>query len=146
MRVSWVVGAASLAVLAAVGAAVAGAVAHAGASASRVVVTEKEYGLTLSPARLAAGKVTLVAVDKGKLGHSLEISGPGVKNQRIPGTIRPGSSRSLTVVLRTGTYTLWCPVPGHAALGMRTTLRVGSGGGAGTTTKAGTTTAKKGWG
>jgi uncharacterized cupredoxin-like copper-binding protein len=134
-----------MAVLAAVGAALAGVVAHAGAGASRVVVTEKEYGLTLSPARLAAGKVTFVALDKGKLAHSLEISGPGVKNQRIPGTIRPGGSRSLTVVLRAGTYTLWCPVPGHAALGMRMTLKVGSGAGARPTSSAATTT-KKGWG
>ncbi len=112
-------------------------------------MTEKEYRLALSRTQLAPGTYTFVALDKGKLAHSLEISGPGVKSRRIPGTIKPGSSGSLTVTLKNGAYTVWCPVPGHAALGMKTTLRVGSGGtgpAAGTTSSAGTTTGKSGWG
>jgi plastocyanin len=71
------------------------------------------------------GTVTLVAVNKGKIAHSLAISGPGVASRRITGTIKPGTSRSLTVTLKAGTYTLKCPIDGHAALGMKTTLKSG---------------------
>jgi plastocyanin len=91
-----------------------------------VTVTEVEYKLTLSPSKLAPGKTTLVVVNKGKLAHSLSISGPGLKKRLIAGTIKPGVSRSVTVTLKAGSYTLWCPVPGHAALGMKKTVKVGS--------------------
>ena len=43
------------------------------------------------------------------------IAGPGTQN--------------LTVTLKTGTYDLFCSVPGHKALGMDTHITVGSGGG-----------------
>lgn len=94
-------------------------------------MTEVEYKLTLSRSHLSAGKPTLVLVDKGKLAHSLSISGPGLKKRLITGTIKPGSSRGVTVTLKVGTYTLWCPQPGHAALGMKTTFKAGSGSGSG---------------
>jgi hypothetical protein len=108
-----------------------------------VTVTEVEYKLTLSRSHLSAGKITLVVVNKGKLAHSLEISGPGLKKRLIAGTIMPGTSRSVIVTLKAGSYALWCPVPGHAALGMKTTLKSGS---AATTTSTGGTTTKSAWG
>ncbi len=132
--------------LALLGAAVAGMVAHASTRATRVTVTEKEYKLSLSSKSFKPGSYTFVALDKGKLSHSLEISGPGVTNKRIPGTIKPGASRSLTVTLRTGTYAIWCPVDGHAGLGMKARITVGAGGAAGSSSSGGTTTKKTGWG
>ncbi len=110
---------------------------------TRLTVTETEYKLTLSRRQLAAGTTTIVAVNKGKLAHSLSISGPGLKKRLFSGTIAPGSSRTTTVKLKAGSYTLWCPVDGHAGLGMKTTLKVGSGSsGSG----GGTTTSGSSWG
>lgn len=130
-----------------VGAAVAGTAAVALAAlatpkTTRVTVTEVEYKLTLSRTHLAAGSTTLVVVNKGKIAHSLSISGPGLKKRLIAGTIMPGVTRSVTVTLKGGTYALWCPVPGHAALGMKTTLKAGST----TSGTGGTTTTKSAWG
>jgi len=51
--------------------------------------------------------------------------------------IKPGKSAALVVDLRSGRYALWCPVPGHAAQGMKATLTVG---GATATTTANTGT------
>lgn len=144
MKASRIVVVAALLAMGAAGAALAGVVATGDKSTTRVTVTEREYRLTLSRTHLAAGKYTLVAVNKGTLAHSLEIAGPGMKNRRIAGTIRPGASGSLSVTLKTGSYSIWCPVAGHAALGMKTTLRVGAASGG--TTKSGGTTTKKSWG
>jgi Copper binding proteins, plastocyanin/azurin family len=40
--------------------------------------------------------------------------------------IAPGQTRTLTVKLASGgTVQVWCPMPGHAALGMKTSLKLG---------------------
>jgi len=129
------------------GAAAAGVVAHAGASVKTIKVTEKEYRITVS-GKPAAGSTRFTVKNAGRLSHALEISGPGTKGKRTP-LIKPGKSATLTVTLRAGTYTLWCPVPGHAALGMKTSLTVGgtsSGGGAAATTTTGSTSTTSGGG
>lgn len=142
--------AAALAV-ALLGASAAGVVAHASATAKTINVTEKEFHIGLSTRKGAVGSVRFVVKNTGKLSHALEISGPGVKSKRTP-LIKPGKSATLTVTLRSGTYTLWCPVPGHAAQGMKTSLTVaggtssGSGGDTTTTTPAPTTTDSSGGG
>jgi plastocyanin len=122
------------------GVALAAVAATGGTRTTAVTVTEREYKLTLSRTHVAAGKYTLVAANKGKLSHSLEIAGPGIKGERIAGTIKPGASGTLSVTLKAGSYSIWCPVPGHAALGMKTTLKVGSAPVTGTPKK------KKAWG
>lgn len=127
MRISRTVMVTSVLVLAMAGAGLAVMAALAGTKTTRVTVTEVEYKLTLSRTHLSAGKTTLVVVDKGKLAHSLSISGPGLKKRLIAGTIMPGVSRSVTVTLKAGTYTLWCPIDSHAKLGMKTTFKAGSG-------------------
>ncbi|HEY7208463.1 MAG TPA: plastocyanin/azurin family copper-binding protein [Gaiellaceae bacterium] len=133
--------------LAFAGAAAAGIAVHSTARAHRMPVTLREYRVTTK--RLAAsGKTTFVATNRGHLAHSLAISGPGIGKKRIVGVIGPGKTKSLTVTLKRGTYRLWCPVPGHAALGMRTTLRVGAATGGTETTTNSTSTSGGGavWG
>jgi uncharacterized cupredoxin-like copper-binding protein len=128
----WLLAGAAALVLGLAGAALAGVVSHSAAKATRVTVTEREFKLTLSMAgkvvptahSFKAGAYVFVAVNRGKVAHSLAISGPGIKLKRIPGTIRPGASHTLAATLRKGTYKLWCPVPGHAGLGMRATMKV----------------------
>jgi uncharacterized cupredoxin-like copper-binding protein len=143
VKISRMVVVATMLVAAAVGVGLAGMAALAGTQSSSVKVTEVEYKLTLSPTHLSAGKTTLIVANKGKVAHSLSISGPGLNKRLIAGTIKPGASRSVSVVLKAGSYALWCPVPGHAGLGMKTTLKVGSAGTSGT---GATTTTKSTWG
>lgn len=115
------------------------------ASGKQVTATETEYHIQLSQMNVQPGSTTFVAVNKGKVGHSLEINGPGVSNLRIAGTIAPGNSRQLTVTLQQGSYEIFCPIDGHKGLGMDVHITVGAGGaGAATTNKSGGSTTKKG--
>lgn len=91
-----------------------------------VRVTEREYAIALSTMSPAPGPTTFVVHNTGKVAHSLEIDGPGVSDMRIAGTIQPGTTKTLHVTLRSGTYEVYCPVPGHKALGMDTHVTVGS--------------------
>jgi len=129
-----------LAVLALAGAAVAGVVAHASASKTSIHVTEREFRIGLPAKSAPAGPVELEIRNAGHYPHELAIAGPGVK-ARTP-MIKPGKSAKLTVTLRAGSYSLWCPIPGHAAKGMKAALTVsgGSSSGAGGSGGAGTDT------
>ena len=61
----------------------------------------------------------------GKVPHNLAIEGPGVPANDVTPTIAPGGDGTLKVSLKTGTYTLYCAVPGHKQLGMVAKLTVG---------------------
>jgi uncharacterized cupredoxin-like copper-binding protein len=99
----------------------------AGASVHAVTVKESEYKLQLSTTKLGAGTYRFTARNVGKIPHALEIDGPGVSDMRTPGTIAPGSSKTLTVTLKNGSYEIYCPVPGHKAMGMDMHVTVGGG-------------------
>lgn len=117
--------------LALVAAAIGGVVAGPGAASPKVrivTVVEKEFSLTPSTRKLSAGKVTFVAVDKGKFRHALAIAGAGVKARTA--VLAPGKSARLTVTLKSGVYNVWCPVGNHAALGMKLAFHVGGSAGA----------------
>jgi len=109
----------------AIGAASVALAARSAPAAAKVSVTEREYRITVAKT-LKAGTTSLVVSNRGKLTHALDISGPGVA-KKTTGMIAPGKSKTLTVTLKNGTYKLWCPVPGHAALGMKATVKVGGG-------------------
>jgi plastocyanin len=136
-------------VVALLGAALAGVVAHASANTKTITVKEKEYRLILSTRKSTVGLTRFVVKNTGKLAHAFAIAGPGLKAQRTK-TIKPGASATLSVTLKSGVYTVYCPMPGHAALGMKATITVPAAaatGGGGTT--SGTTTAGGGgpaWG
>jgi uncharacterized cupredoxin-like copper-binding protein len=156
MRLSRITLVAAAFVVALAGAALAGVVAHASSTQTTIRVTEKEYSIHLSTKAPPAGSTKLVVKNTGKFRHQLAIKGPGV-SKRTP-MIKPGKSAVLVVTLKSGTYGLWCPVPGHAALGMKAALKVagattssgtgGGGYGTGTSTGAGDTTTDSGvpWG
>ena len=128
-----------LAALALAGAAVAGVVAHASASKTTIRVTEREFKIGLSTTHALAGPVRFEIKNTGKYPHALAISGAGVNTKTK--LIQPGKSAVLLVTLKQGAYTLWCPVPGHAAQGMKAKVTTpGATVGAGTTTTTTTTT------
>jgi uncharacterized cupredoxin-like copper-binding protein len=101
-------------------AAASGAVA---ASGNQLTAGESEYKIVLSASTVKPGTYSIKAVNNGTIDHALEITGPGVSGQQTP-TISPGQSSVLTVKLAAGTYDVFCPVPGHKALGMDTELTV----------------------
>jgi uncharacterized cupredoxin-like copper-binding protein len=82
--------------------------------------------LRFNTAKLTAkpGKVTLRMANPASAGmdHGIAIEGNGVDSD---GPIVPvGKSSSVTVTLKKGTYTYYCPVPGHKQAGMTGTLTV----------------------
>jgi uncharacterized cupredoxin-like copper-binding protein len=109
----------------------------AGASVRAVTVRESEYKLQLSTTKLGAGTYRFTARNVGTIPHALEIDGPGVSDMRTPGTIAPGSSKTLTVTLKQGgSYEIYCPVPGHKAMGMDLHVKVGGGAAATSSSKS----------
>lgn len=83
-------------------------------------------GLSFSKTSLQAkaGKVTLALDVPSSLGssHGIAIEGKGVdKDGPI---VQPGGKSDVTVTLKPGTYTFYCPVPGHKDAGMKGKLTV----------------------
>lgn len=120
-------------------------VAGAAAGKGTITATEQEFSIALSQTSVPPGTYTFVAVNKGKLAHSLAANGPGVSNQRIPGTIPPGASKALTVTLSQGTYEVYCPVPGHKQQGMVAHVTVGMAGPSGGSSGGMTTHSSNGY-
>jgi plastocyanin len=69
-----------------------------------------------------AGKVTLEMENPSQVPHAVAIKGNGVD---VDGkTIGNGETSTASTDLKPGTYTFYCPVPGHEAAGMKGTLTV----------------------
>jgi uncharacterized cupredoxin-like copper-binding protein len=111
----------ALALTAGVGA-VAGS-AGASSKPSAVIAKETDFHIALSKSSFSAGKYTFEAVNKGQVTHSLEITGPGLSSPKTK-NIQPGQKTDLTVNLKKGRYDVFCPVPGHKALGMNLNIVV----------------------
>jgi plastocyanin len=124
--------------VAALGAATAGYVARAGVAKTTVTVTEREFRITPSARTIPRGRVRFLVKNTGRYPHALAIRGAGL-NKRTA-VIKPGKSGVLVVDLRSGSYALWCPVPGHAARGMKATVHLAGAAAATTTTTSTTTT------
>lgn len=71
-----------------------------------------------------AGRVSLVMANPSSSGqpHGIAISGNGVN--QTGDVVQPGASSTVTAQLKAGTYTFFCPVPGHEEAGMKGTLVV----------------------
>ena len=69
-----------------------------------------------------AGKVTLDLANPSPVPHAIAIEGNGVDQDGQ--TVSTGGHSTVTVDLKPGTYTFYCPVPGHEAGGMKGTLTV----------------------
>lgn len=111
--------------LALAGAALAAVMSHGSVrSAITIKVSEREYRLTLSRRTVPGGTVTFTIHNVGHVKHALAVSGGGLSGVKRTAAIAPGKTRTLTVKLGGGTIQIWCPMPGHAALGMKTSLKV----------------------
>lgn len=88
----------------------------------QIVVTETDFKITM-PKTLRAGTVTFEVENKGKVVHNLEIEGNGI-DKKLSSNLDPGQKGTLTVNLKPGKYHVWCPVDGHADLGMNLHITV----------------------
>jgi plastocyanin len=69
-----------------------------------------------------AGTVTLEMANPSGISHAVAIKGNGVD---VDGkTVGNGETSTASANLKAGTYTFYCPVPGHEAAGMKGTLTV----------------------
>jgi plastocyanin len=93
------------------------------APSGTVGVTEKEYSVELAGGTtLAKGASTFDVANKGKIQHNLAVEGGG--GEKKTPLIDPGQSAKLKVELKPGKYKLYCTVPGHEQLGMKTEVTV----------------------
>jgi glucose/arabinose dehydrogenase len=75
------------------------------------------------PTELPAGPTTFEVTNDGDFGHNFEILGEGIE-QVFDQDLDPGETRSMTVDLAPGNYTIICPVGTHAEEGMTLSLTV----------------------
>ncbi|HUK45380.1 MAG TPA: plastocyanin/azurin family copper-binding protein [Gaiellaceae bacterium] len=108
-------------------------------SASKPVVTvtvtagkPSEFSFTLSKKSASAGTVVFKVTNKGKIAHTFKICSSPSKTAtanlctgKVTKLLAPGAGATLTVTLKQGTYEYLCSVPGHAAAGMKGSIRVG---------------------
>jgi plastocyanin len=99
------------------------ATVQAAAAGTPVPVAEDEFHVILGSKTLKPGTYTFVVSNHGKIQHDLAVQG-GKVNTKTP-LINPGGTAKVTATLASGTYTLYCTVPGHKAAGMVAKLTVG---------------------
>jgi plastocyanin len=89
-----------------------------------VGVGAREYRYAVYRASVPRGVVVFDLTNYGQDGHDLVIETRGRRVLARTGKVRSGARASLRLRLAPGTYRLVCDLANHAALGMRTTLRV----------------------
>jgi uncharacterized cupredoxin-like copper-binding protein len=92
------------------------------AEGKKVAVTEVEYKIELPKTSFAPGTYTFVASNKGRIVHNLNVQGGG--STEATQDIQPGSNSSVTVELKSGSYVLYCSIPGHRQQGMEQKITV----------------------
>lgn len=129
-----------LAALAATAGAVKASALESHASAASVKVSLVEFKLIPSVKRAAAGKVTFVVDNAGKIPHEFVVLKTKTPAAKLPvksaqavetgkvggiGTFKPGLTKSLTLTLKPGHYALICNLPGHYKAGQFADFAVG---------------------
>ena len=94
------------------------------AAAQSIPVTLSEWKLQLGRDTVPAGKITFRIKNEGSMTHGFFVRGNGVQ-QGSP-DIAAGQSGSLTVTLKPGSYTIYCPLSdlSHRKAGMLAKLEV----------------------
>ena len=87
-----------------------------------VNVSEDEFHVHM-PTSFPAGVITFHIWNRGTHDHNLKISGMGIEKQ-LASDLKPDSTADMTVPLTPGTYSVDCPIIGHAMLGMRLDVTV----------------------
>lgn len=97
-------------------------VAAPGAATTTLAVEAHEFSLSPKDLRTAPGSVAVSYTNAGAIQHTLLID--GVSGFKLDVT-SAGDTDTGTATLESGTYTLYCDIPGHRAAGMEAHLTVG---------------------
>jgi plastocyanin len=96
------------------------------ASAQSVVTMSMvEFAFEPSTVTVSGNSVTFNARNDGQFPHNIAIDGRD--GSLFADNLTTGQSASATITLAPGTYTFYCPVPGHRERGMEGTLIIGAG-------------------
>ena len=100
------------------------AVASVVSASSTVNLRASKTKLAFNHKTLTAkhGKVTLVMSNPSGTQHAIAVEGHGIDKDGK--TVGKGGTSRVTVTLKKGTYTFYCPVDGHKAAGMKGKLVV----------------------
>jgi len=93
-------------------------------SVPRVQVAALEFHYTLSRASVPAGKVIFEFVNEGQDEHNLNVGSSEGSLELSFQTAQPKGVSDQPVVLKKGTYTLFCSLPEHEQKGMKASLKV----------------------
>jgi plastocyanin len=94
-------------------------------SGNAVSVKETEYTFSPSALDLKAGTYTITVTNVGQFPHDLHVAAASDGTELGGSTVvAAGQSASFKVTLQAGTYTMWCAVDAHKALGMQGTITV----------------------
>jgi plastocyanin len=93
------------------------------AAGGHVSITLDDFLIAPQAVRVAPGRVTFTATDRGRTTHTLRVMRNGRDLVKIT-TLKPGERGSATATLRRGTYKLYCAIANHEELGMWGTLVV----------------------
>lgn len=118
MRRNRIIAGAVVAALGIGGVAAASAPARA-AKTHRLSASKSKLKFNVTTIRAKAGRVTLRMSNPSRFPHAIAIKGKGKGR-----TVGKGGTSTLTRKLKKGTYTFYCPVPGHEAAGMKGKLIV----------------------
>jgi uncharacterized cupredoxin-like copper-binding protein len=95
-----------------------------GASSTLKLSANSSGQLKFNTTKLSAkaGTVTLDMTNPSQVPHGIAVQGNGVA--QVGKVVGHGASSTVSVKLKPGTYTFYCPVPGHRQAGMQGTLTV----------------------
>jgi plastocyanin len=101
--------------------AVAAALAVAGVVSAKTTVSlsasKTKLAFNKKTIRVKKGSVTLVMANPSGFPHAVAVKGHGLNKKGK--TVNKGGTSRVTVTLKKGTYTFYCPVDGHEAGGMK---------------------------
>ena len=95
-----------------------------GASSSLKLAADPSGALKFDKSKLAAkaGNVSIVMTNPSAVPHGVALEGNGVDTDGP--VVDQGKTSTVKANLKAGTYTFYCPVPGHRQAGMEGTLTV----------------------
>jgi plastocyanin len=99
--------------------------APSGGASSNVKLSADPGGaLKFDKSSLSAksGNVTLTMANPSSIPHGIAVEGNGV--DKTGSVVNTGGKSTVTASLKPGTYTFYCPVPGHRQAGMEGKLTV----------------------
>jgi plastocyanin len=92
------------------------------ASTVHLSAAKNKIAFNVKTLRAKHGKVTLKMTNPSGIPHAIAVEGHGVDKDGKK--VGQGGTSTITVSLKKGTYTFYCPVPGHRAAGMKGKLIV----------------------